>query len=118
MPITPTNPFKGRHFPGEVILLCVRWYLRYPLASAQARLDLRNKTVISDRPIANGRMPYHDISLHGIIILCLAAADRAVKFSNRQFNGAVRSDRSEVRSAVKKHRNAGGRYSIFDSLEE
>ena len=32
MPITPTNPFKGRHFPGEVILLCVRWYLRYPLA--------------------------------------------------------------------------------------
>ena len=32
MPITPTNPFKGRHFPGEVILVCVRWYLRYPLA--------------------------------------------------------------------------------------
>ena len=32
MPITPTNPFKGRHYPGEVILLCVRWYLRYPLA--------------------------------------------------------------------------------------
>ena len=26
MPITPTHPFKGRHFPGEVILLCVRWY--------------------------------------------------------------------------------------------
>ena len=32
MPITSTNPFKWRHFPGEVILLCVRWYLRYPLA--------------------------------------------------------------------------------------
>jgi transposase-like protein len=32
MPITPTNPFKGRQFPGEVIVLCVRWYLRYPLA--------------------------------------------------------------------------------------
>ena len=32
MPITPNNPFKWRHFPGEVILLCVRWYLRYPLA--------------------------------------------------------------------------------------
>src|SRR6195256_6454281 len=32
MPITPTNPFRWRHFPGEVILLCVRWYLRYPLA--------------------------------------------------------------------------------------
>ena len=32
MPITATNPFKGRHFPGEVIVLCVEWYLRYPLA--------------------------------------------------------------------------------------
>src|SRR5947199_9223399 len=32
MPITPTNPFKGRQFSGEVIILCVRWYLRYPLA--------------------------------------------------------------------------------------
>jgi transposase-like protein len=32
MPITPTNPFKGRQYPGEVILLAVRRYLRYPLA--------------------------------------------------------------------------------------
>ena len=32
MPITPSNPFKGRQYPGEVILLAVRWYLRYPLA--------------------------------------------------------------------------------------
>ena len=32
MPISPTNPFKGRQYPGEVILLAVRWYLRYPLA--------------------------------------------------------------------------------------
>lgn len=32
MPITPANPFKGRQYPGEVILMAVRWYLRYPLA--------------------------------------------------------------------------------------
>ena len=32
MPIHPRNPFKGRQFPGEVIILCVRWYLRYPLS--------------------------------------------------------------------------------------
>lgn len=32
MPITPTNPFKGRQYPGQLILLAVRWYLRYPLA--------------------------------------------------------------------------------------
>jgi hypothetical protein len=27
-----SNPLKGRQFPGEVIVLSVRWYLRYPLA--------------------------------------------------------------------------------------
>ena len=26
------QPFKWRHFPAEFILLCVRWYLRYPLS--------------------------------------------------------------------------------------
>ena len=32
MPITRTDPFKGRQYPGQVILSAVRWYLRYPLA--------------------------------------------------------------------------------------
>src|SRR5512142_2599816 len=26
------NPFKWRHFESEIILLCVRWYLRYALS--------------------------------------------------------------------------------------
>ena len=30
--INPHNPFKGRQFPEEVIVLCVRWYLQYPLS--------------------------------------------------------------------------------------
>ena len=32
MPISVTNPFKGRQYPGDLILQGVRWYLRYPLA--------------------------------------------------------------------------------------
>ena len=32
MPITASNPFKGRQHPGELIILCVRLYLRYPLS--------------------------------------------------------------------------------------
>jgi transposase-like protein len=32
MPVRPVDPFKGRHYSGEIILLAVRWYLRYPLA--------------------------------------------------------------------------------------
>ncbi len=27
-----SKPFKWRHFQAELILLCVRWYLRYPLS--------------------------------------------------------------------------------------
>jgi transposase, IS6 family len=30
--MTEQNPFKWRHFQADVILLCVRWYLRYSLS--------------------------------------------------------------------------------------
>ena len=30
--MSPAQPFKWRHFEGEIILLCVRWYLRYALS--------------------------------------------------------------------------------------
>ena len=26
------NPFKGRHFQADIILICTRWYLRYALS--------------------------------------------------------------------------------------
>jgi IS6 family transposase len=32
VPITEANPFKGRQYPGEVIVTAVRYYPRYPLA--------------------------------------------------------------------------------------
>jgi transposase, IS6 family len=34
MPAVPANPrlFKYRHFEAEIILLCMRWYLRYSLS--------------------------------------------------------------------------------------
>ena len=30
--MTEQKPFKCRHFEAEIILLCVRWYLRYALS--------------------------------------------------------------------------------------
>ena len=30
--MNPSSPFKWRHFQSEIILLGVRWYLRYPLS--------------------------------------------------------------------------------------
>jgi transposase-like protein len=34
LPITASNPFKWRHYQGDIILWCVRWYLRYPISFA------------------------------------------------------------------------------------
>jgi transposase, IS6 family len=48
MPITPSNPFKGRQFPGAVIILCVRWYLRYPLAYEHVAELLAEHGVVVD----------------------------------------------------------------------
>ncbi len=30
--MNPKHPFKWRHFQSDIILLCVRWYLCYPLS--------------------------------------------------------------------------------------
>jgi IS6 family transposase len=32
VPVTTANPFKWRHYPGDIILWCVRWYLRFPIS--------------------------------------------------------------------------------------
>ena len=32
LPITASNPFKWRHYPGDIIMWCVRWYLRYRIS--------------------------------------------------------------------------------------
>ena len=32
MPASRPELFRGRHFRDEIIVLCVRWYLRYPLS--------------------------------------------------------------------------------------
>jgi len=42
MPINAEHPFKGRHFQGEVIVLCVRWYLRYRSLQARRRASSQN----------------------------------------------------------------------------
>ena len=43
--------FKGRHFEREIIILCVRWYLRYKLslrdlAEMMAERALSSRTTI------------------------------------------------------------------------
>jgi transposase-like protein len=37
------NPFKWRHFEAELILLCLRWYLRYALSSRDLEEMMRER---------------------------------------------------------------------------
>jgi hypothetical protein len=45
--------FRGRHFQDEIIILCVRWYLRYSLSYR----DLARK---SHWVLAKGRPSWHN----------------------------------------------------------
>src|ERR671939_611191 len=62
MPITSANPFKGRQYPGDVILLCVRWYLRYPLAYehvAELLNELVSEASSEEQRVARYRLAWH-----------------------------------------------------------
>ena len=50
--MSKSNPFKWRHYEPEIILLCVRWYLTYPLSYRQVAemvnergLDVHHTTI-------------------------------------------------------------------------
>jgi transposase, IS6 family len=46
--MNPQNPFKWRHFEAEIILLCVRWYLRYSLSYRDLEEMMRERGLYVD----------------------------------------------------------------------
>ena len=64
--------FRGRHFRDEIIVLCVRWYLRYPLSyrdleemMAERGLTIDHSTiarwVLRYAPVLNQRIRWEAI---------------------------------------------------------
>jgi transposase-like protein len=45
--------FKGAHFPQEIILTCVRWYVAYPLSTRQVEELVRERGVPVDHATVN-----------------------------------------------------------------
>ena len=43
-----SDPFKWRHYQGEIILLCVRWYLRYALSYRDLEEMMRERGLSID----------------------------------------------------------------------
>ncbi|HET8685161.1 MAG TPA: IS6 family transposase, partial [Methanosarcina sp.] len=44
----PVNAFKWKHFAGEIILLNVRWYLKYSLSFLNLNEVMEERGVIVD----------------------------------------------------------------------
>jgi hypothetical protein len=48
MPVAETDLFKWRHHESEIILLCVRWYLRYALGYRDLEEIMRERNLSID----------------------------------------------------------------------
>jgi len=46
--VAESDPFKWRHYQGEIILLCVRWYLRYALSYRDIEEMIRERGLLLD----------------------------------------------------------------------
>jgi hypothetical protein len=65
-----SNSFKWKHFVGEIILLNVRWYLKYPLSyrnlkemMIERRIQVDHSTHIFDKNLGQSaacHVPYHN----------------------------------------------------------
>jgi transposase-like protein len=48
VPVTTSNPFKWRHYSGDIILWCVRWYLSVSISFAHmAEMAMERGLVIN-----------------------------------------------------------------------
>jgi putative transposase len=45
--------FKGAHFPQEIILTCVRWYVAYPLSTRHVEELMQERGIAVDHATVN-----------------------------------------------------------------
>jgi transposase-like protein len=52
--VAESDQFKWRHYQGEIILLCVRWYLRYALSYRDLEEMMRERGLSLDHTTIYG----------------------------------------------------------------
>ena len=72
--------FKGAHFPPEVILMGVRWYVAYPLSTRHVEELMEERGVNVDHSTVNrwvrkGRLPKPVKRLSGMVLFDRTAID-------------------------------------------
>ena len=56
--MSQANPFKWRRYEGEIMLLCVRWYLSYSLSYRDLEEMMRERAYwLTTRPFSDGYRP-------------------------------------------------------------
>jgi hypothetical protein len=53
--VAETDLLKWRHYESEIILLCVRWYLRYALSYRDLEEMMWKRNLAIDHPQRNGQ---------------------------------------------------------------
>ena len=55
--------FKGRHFPKDIILLCVRWYVSYPLSYRNLEEMMQERGIFVNYSTLNRWVVHYSLSL-------------------------------------------------------
>src|SRR6266545_2516133 len=89
----PRSAFAGFRFPAEVIVVAVRWYLRYGLSYRDVEELLVERGIEVDHVTVYGawRYVYRAVDQHGQVIDVLLSAHRDAKAARRFFARAVRT---------------------------
>ena len=60
--------FKGTHFPQEIMLTCVRWYVADPLSYRHVEELMEERGVSGDHSTIRGRRPAPEVRArpHGL----------------------------------------------------
>ena len=106
LPVTASNPFKSSHYPGDIILWCVRWYLRFPISFAHmAEMALERGLLIHSSCI------WRWVQIYGPELdkRCRAHLKRTNK-SGSGVNGSVMKDHVMMRRFVSVEALFNGRH--------
>jgi IS6 family transposase len=74
-PMSKTNAFKWRHFEAELILLCVRWYLRYALSYRDLEEMMRERDLSVDHTTIYRWVQHYAPELEKRCRVCLKATN-------------------------------------------
>jgi IS6 family transposase len=100
------NPFKWRHFEAEIILLCVRWYLRYALSYRHLEEMMLERGLSVDHTTLYRWVQHYAPESEGNTIDFLLCAKRDARAAERFFRKALRAVHTTQPRVINADQNA------------